>query len=86
MSLPLSHNFILGFTDTETVMLDFDNTTFKTVRYWARRAMRWFDLSGFLILKSSEGCYHTIINRPVSWSENMKVMAARGVMCSGLFI
>jgi hypothetical protein len=56
-------------------MLDFDNMTFKTVGYWARRAMRWFDLWGFIILKSSERNYHIVFDRPVSWSENMKVVA-----------
>jgi len=71
----LNHNSILGFTDTETVMLDFDNTTFKTIRYWARRAKKWHKLGGFIILKSSEGCYHVVFDRPVSWSENLKVVA-----------
>ena len=57
------------------MMLDFDNTTFKTVRYWARRAKKWHKLGGFIILKSSEGCYHVVFDRPVSWCENMKVVA-----------
>ena len=55
--------------------LDFDNASFKTVRYWARRAMRWFKLGGFLILKSSANHYHVVFNRCVSWSENMHVLA-----------
>ena len=75
MSPTWSHNSILGFTDTETLMLDFDNTTFKTVRYWARRAMNWFKLGGFIILKSSERNYHIVFSRSVSWSENMKIVA-----------
>ena len=75
MSHQWSHKSILGFTDTETVMLDFDNSTFKTVRYWARRAMKWHRLEGFLILKSSENSYHIVFNRKVSWSENMKIVA-----------
>ncbi|MFX0200390.1 MAG: hypothetical protein ACFFCW_30090 [Candidatus Hodarchaeota archaeon] len=75
MSPTWSHNSILGFTDTETVLLDFDNTTLKTVKYWARRAMNWFKLGGFIILKSSERNYHIVFDRPVSWSENMKVVA-----------
>ena len=75
MSHQWSHNSILGFTDTETVLLDFDNTTFKTAIYWARRAMKWFKLEGFLILKSSENSYHIVFNRKVSWSENMRITA-----------
>ena len=68
-------NFILGYTDIETVKLDFDNTSFKTVRYWAFRALRWFRLEGFLILKSSKYNYHVVFNRRVSWSENMRIVA-----------
>ena len=70
-----NHNFIIGFSDTETVKLDFDNTSFKTAKYWAERAMKWFRLDGFVILKSSEKCYHALFGRPVSWSENMRIVA-----------
>ena len=70
-----NHNSILGFTDDETVILDFDETTFTEVKYWARTAMEWFDLGGFLILKSSEGCYHVVFNRKVTWPENMSIVA-----------
>ena len=66
---------ILGYTDTETVKLDFDDTTFRTVRYWALRTMRWFKLNGFLILKSSVNCYHVVFDRTVSWSENLRIVA-----------
>jgi hypothetical protein len=66
---------ILGYSDTETVKLDFDNTAFRLVKYWAFKAMRKFRLEGFIILKSSENSYHVVFNRPVSWSENMRVVA-----------
>lgn len=62
-----SHKSILGFTDDETVMLEFDNMPFKQVKYWAFRAMRWFKLKCFIILKSSEKCYHVVFDRKVSW-------------------
>ena len=68
-------NSIIGFTDCETVKLDFDSTSFKTVKYWACRACRWFRLGGFIILKSSNDGYHVIFNRVVSWSENMRIVA-----------
>lgn len=72
----LSHlKSVLGYTDTETVKLDFDNTCFRTVKYWAFRTLKWFRLGGFVILKSSKNCYHVVFNRKVSWSENMKVVA-----------
>ena len=70
-----NHNSILGFTDDETVMLDFDDTPFKTVKYWAQVAMYYFWLGGFLILKSSENHYHIVFNRKVDWAENMSIVA-----------
>jgi len=70
-----NHNSIIGFTDTETAMLDFDNTPFRDVKYWTLRAMKWFKLEGFIILKSSENNYHAVFNRKVSWSENMRIVA-----------
>jgi len=70
-----NHNSILGFTDDETVMLDFDDTPFKTVKYWAQVAMKHFLLGGFLILKSSENHYHVIFNDMVDWAENMSIVA-----------
>lgn len=66
---------ILGYSDNETVKLDFDETPFKVVKYWALKTMNWFKLGGFVILKSSENCYHIVFNRKVSWSENMKIVA-----------
>ena len=68
-------NPVLGYTDTETVKLDFDDVTFRTVRYWASRTMKWHKLEGYIIFKSSEKCYHVVFNRPVSWSENMSIVA-----------
>jgi hypothetical protein len=67
--------FILGITDTETVKLDFDNTPFKTVKYWAFRTMKWFKLKGFIILKSSKNSYHVVFDKKVSWKDNVKIMA-----------
>jgi hypothetical protein len=71
----LKANPILGFSDTETVKLDFDETSFSSVKYWALRTMKWFRLSGFVILKSSKSCYHVVFDRVVSWSENMRIVA-----------
>ena len=66
---------ILAFSDEETVMLDFDETPFKLVRYWARRVSRRFKLGGFIIAKSSENNYHIIFNKRVNWTENMSIVA-----------
>ena len=67
-------HFVLGCTDEETVMLDFDSTPFKTVKYWGSRAMKWFKLEGYIILKSSLNNYHVVFNRKVSWKENMHIV------------
>lgn len=69
------HRPTIAYTDKNTVKLDFDNTKFKTVQYWASRANRWFKLGGFLILKTSESNYHVVFNRSVYWSENMRIVA-----------
>jgi hypothetical protein len=61
--------------DTETVKLDFDHTPFRVVKQWALRTMHWFRLDGFMILKSSDKCYHVVFNRPVSWTDNVRIMA-----------
>jgi len=66
---------ILGYSDRETVKLDFDDVPFKVVKYWAFRAMKRFRLKGFLIMRTSENCYHVIFDREVSWSENMRIVA-----------
>jgi len=66
---------IFGFSDTETIKLDFDETSFKNVKYWAQRVMKWFKLGGYVILKSSKNSYHVVFNKSVSWAENLKVVA-----------
>jgi len=70
-----NHNFTLGISSDERVVLDFDDTDFKTVQNWAERALNWFNLGGYLILKSSPGCYHIVLNNTVTWAENMRVVA-----------
>lgn len=80
---------ILGYTDTTTVKLDFDNVSFKTAKFWVFKILRLFrsrrrdiwtpqlkiNLEGFLILKSSKKHYHVIFNKSVSWLENLNVLA-----------
>jgi hypothetical protein len=56
-------------------MLDFDDASFRTVRYWASRTARWFKLEGFIILKSSKNRFHVVFDRTVSWADNMRVVA-----------
>ena len=66
---------ILGYTDKSTVKLDFDDVTFKIVKYWAIRTLKWFRLRGFIILKSSKNHYHVLFDRSVSWKKNVHIMA-----------
>lgn len=49
--------------------------SFRMARDWARRAMKWHRLEGFLLLKSSNNNYHAVFNRKVDWSDNMRVVA-----------
>lgn len=46
-------SLVFGDWDTETVRLDFDDTSLDEVRLWAYRATFFFKLEGFLILESS---------------------------------
>lgn len=69
------HKFILGYSDEETVKLDFDQMPFSKARYWAVKALKRFRLQGFIILKSSKNCYHVIFDKTLSWAENMSVVA-----------
>jgi hypothetical protein len=66
---------ILGYSDTSTVKLDFDDTEFVIVKYWALRTMKWFKLGGFIILKSSRNHYHVVFDRSVNWRRNMHIVA-----------
>ena len=66
---------ILGYTDKSTVKLDFDDVTFKIVKYWAIRTLKWFRLRGLIILKSSKNHYHVLFDRSVSWKKNVHIMA-----------
>ena len=66
---------IYGYSDTETVMVDFDDTPLRVVKNFALRALEFHKLDGFIILKSSENSYHVVFDRPVKWSENMRIVA-----------
>jgi len=68
-------NPILGYSDTETVKLDFDDASFRIARYWAERTSRWFRLRGFIILKSSKNHYHVVFDRVVAWAQNVRIVA-----------
>lgn len=70
-----SPDFCVGFTDDETVMLDLDNLSFREVKRLARRALEFWGLGGFLVLRSSVGSYHVVFDRAVSWGENLQVVA-----------
>jgi predicted SAM-dependent methyltransferase len=66
---------MLGYTDKSTVKLDFDDASFKFVKCWALRTMKWFRLRGFIILKSSKNHYHVVFDRSVTWKRNMHIVA-----------
>jgi len=66
---------ILGLTDFETVMLDLDDLSFKSAKYWAKKTIEWFELGGFIIFRSSYTHYHVVFDRYVSREENLSVVA-----------
>lgn len=68
-------NFVLGFSSKESVKLDFDNTSFRVVKQCASDTMKWFNLKGLMILKSSNNSYHVLFDRKVSWRKNVRIMA-----------
>jgi hypothetical protein len=72
---------VLGYSDTETVKLDFDDSPYKIVKYWAERALNWFKLGGYIILKSSKNSYHVLFNKSVSWAQNMSIVAWVALQC-----
>ena len=65
---------ILGFTDAETVKLDLDDMGFKSVKYWALKAMKKFGLNGWIVLKSSHKHYHVVFDRKITWENNLAVI------------
>lgn len=66
---------ILGYTDTETVKRDFDETSHHGVKQWSLKIRKQFHLGGFVLLKSSNNHYHAVFDRMVSWVENLEIMA-----------
>jgi len=69
------HKSVLGFTDNETVKLDLDESSFKTVKCLAEKTVKRFNLKGYMILKSSKNNYHVVFDREVDWSENVSIMS-----------
>lgn len=74
---------IIGYLDDRTAKLDFDGKPLKTTKYWAKRAYNYFKLQGFRILKSSEGNYHIVFDRSLSWKENIEVIDWTALMVEG---
>lgn len=50
-------SLVYGDWSRDTVRLDFDDSSLDEVKYWAFRAMNWFKLEGFIILRSSIKAY-----------------------------
>lgn len=67
--------FVVGLSDQGTVKLDLDGFTEQTAQQIAERTNNWFQLEGYALYTSSLYNYHVIFNRPVSWQENVHVMA-----------
>lgn len=57
-SLMLRASSILGFTDSATIRLDFDDMRIESVKYWALKINGKPKLGGGMILRLSEDAYH----------------------------
>jgi hypothetical protein len=80
---------ILGLSDRQTVMLDFDKMSFQLVLYWAMFTLEKFKLRGLIILKSSKKCYHVVFDRYVNREENLAIVAwiaiiSKSFLCLGI--
>jgi len=63
----LKANVVLGLSDKNIVKLDFDNTLLAKVKEYAKITIEYFNLKGFIILRSSRNNYHVVFDRKVSW-------------------
>jgi len=78
---------LLGYSDKETVKIDWDECSLDFVKKYSLKACKKFNLEGFIILLSSQKkvnadfgeytvkSYHTVFNKPVSWEKNVKIMS-----------
>jgi hypothetical protein len=64
-----------GTAEVDTVELDFDHTPFKTVKHWALKTCKRFNLKGFIILRSSENNYHVVFDLKVTWRQFAEAVA-----------
>ena len=73
---------IVGLSDKHSVMVDFDDTSFKKVVKVSKLAMKHFRLEGFIVLKSSHKHYHVVFDKPIrSWSNVLQIISWIGIMC-----
>ena len=76
----IGEEIIIGYTDRETVKLDIDSARYKQVKSAARWLMERYELSDFIILRSSDDNYHVVFNRTVTWEENMHIIGFASYM------
>lgn len=65
---------ILGYTTNKGVLMDLDKTYLCDVEEVAEKLLKRFKLEGYLIMQSSEGSYHVIFNRIMTWTEALSIM------------
>ena len=83
--LIVGQDVVIGYTDRNTVKLDFNNVSYNKVKSVSKWLKKRFNLEGFIILRSSEDSYHVVFNRSVTWEENMKIIGFASFMCSDHF-
>ncbi|MEM3586340.1 MAG: hypothetical protein QXO71_03365 [Candidatus Jordarchaeaceae archaeon] len=70
---------IVGISCKQMVMVDLDDMSFKRVKRLALKAVKYFKLDGFVVLKLSCNHYHVVFDKPVwCWSKILEVVALDG--------
>lgn len=67
-------NYVIGYTDQETLKLDLDNLSIFKVKSIANWILSRFEMGGYIILRSSKNKYHAVFDRTLEWGENCRIM------------
>jgi hypothetical protein len=70
---------VIGVTYENVVMADLDDMSFRRVKRLAFKAVKRFNLGGFIILKSSRGNYHVVFNEPKDRFEVFQIIGWIGI-------
>lgn len=67
-------NFCIGYTDQETLKLDFDGMKISRAKDISDWILERFEMGGYIILRSSKNKYHVVFDKEIDWGENCRIM------------